>query len=61
VYYTPENKQHGDAYFIGNNNLRDFFFCPAREILTVLGEHKPPPRRLTSTDSDSGFEFGFPD
>jgi len=28
---------------------------------TVLGERKPPPRRLTSTESDPGFESGFSD
>ena len=29
--------------------------------LTVLRQRKPPPRRLTSTKSDPGFETGFPD
>ena len=28
---------------------------------TVLRQRKPPPRRLTSTESDPGFEPGFPD
>ena len=28
---------------------------------TVLRERKPPPRRLTSTKSDLGFESGLPD
>ena len=27
---------------------------------TVLRECKPPPRRLTSTESDIGFEYEFP-
>jgi len=28
---------------------------------TALRERKPPPRRLTLTESDPGFESGFPD
>jgi len=31
------------------------------ENKTVIRERKPPPRRLTSTKSDPGFESRFPD
>jgi len=34
---------------------------PSDKLIPADREHKPPPRRLTSTQSDPGFESRFPD